>query len=138
MRPGRPRLRHRRRRRSRGFSLIEVLIALVVFSIGVLSLALTVPIASRKIGRAGQQTRASALAAQQAEQLLMTAYGDDDLIAGTHYAPANPIDGRYYVKWAVVDSVPVIGCKRVTVTVSRWSTTLPSEAGVTIVCPQSD
>ncbi len=136
MNPRRP--RPRRHRRARGFSLIEVMIALVVFSIGVLSLALCVPLATRKVGRAGQQTRASALAAQQAEQLLMTAYGDDELIAGTHYSPNNPIDGRYYVRWAVVDSVPVIGCKRVTVTVSRWSSTNASEAGVTIVCPQSD
>jgi prepilin-type N-terminal cleavage/methylation domain-containing protein len=133
-RPRMPRLR----RNADGFSLIEVLIALIVFSIGVLSLALCIPLATRKVGKAGQQTRASTLAAQQAENLLMTAYGDDDLLAGTHTSPNNPIDGRYYVKWAVVDSVPVLGCKRVTVSVSRWSTTQPSEAAVTIVCPQSD
>ena len=123
--------------RSGGFSLIEVIMALVVFGIGVLSLALCVPMASKKIGRAGQQTRASTLAARQAEELLMTPYSNNLLTPGTHNSANNPMEGTYYVKWAVVDSAPVIGCKRITVTVSRWSTSNPSEAAVTIVCPQS-
>jgi prepilin-type N-terminal cleavage/methylation domain-containing protein len=121
-----------------GFSLIEVAVALIVFAIGVLALAICIPMGSRKITRAGQQTRASTLAAQQAEELLMTPYGDNALIAGTHYSAGNPVNGSYYLKWAVVDSAPVVGCKRVTVSVSRWSATKPSEASVTIVCPVSD
>jgi prepilin-type N-terminal cleavage/methylation domain-containing protein len=127
----------RPRGRSRGFSLIEVVIALVVFGIGVLSLVLCVPMASKKIGRAGQQTRASTLAARQAEELLMTPYFNNLLTPGNHSSANNPIDGSYYVKWAVVDSAPVVGCKRITITVSRWDVNNPGEAAVTIVTPQS-
>ncbi len=119
-----------------GFSLIEVLVAMVVFSIGVLSLAICVPAGTRRINAAGQQTRASTLAARQAEELLMTPFGNSALAAGTHTYASNPVDSTYYVTWTVVDSVPVVGCKRVTVRVSRNSTTSRSIAAMTIVKPQ--
>ena len=120
-----------------GFSLIEVMIAMVIFAIGVLSLGVCVPAATKRIGKAGNQTHASTLAAQRAETLLMTPYSDGALTAGTHADAKNPVDGYYYVQWTVTDDQPINACKRIVVNVSRWSTTNPIEAAVTVVCPQS-
>ncbi len=120
-----------------GFSLIEVLVAFVVFAIGVLALAVVIPLGTNRIGRAGRQTTASTLAAQRAEQLLITPYDDGDLLAGSHTDANNPLNTRYYVKWTVTDNQPDTLCKRVLVQVSRGSVSAASEAAVTIVCPQS-
>ncbi len=128
---------HRRRTRESGFTLIEILVALVIFAVGVLSLALVVPSATKRVTNAGIQTRASALAAERAETLLTTPYSHDDLLAGLHLDPANPVDSTYYVRWMVKDDAPIAGCKRVVVSVSRLSAVARAEAAVTIVCPQS-
>jgi prepilin-type N-terminal cleavage/methylation domain-containing protein len=120
-----------------GFSLIEVLVAFVVFAIGVLALAVVIPTGTNRIGRAGRQTTASTLAAQRAELLLTTPYGNDDLLAGAHTDANNPLNTRYYVQWTVTDNQPDTLCKRVLVQVSRGSVSNTAEASVTIVCPQS-
>lgn len=120
-----------------GFSLIEVMIALIVFSIGVLGLAALIPLGTSRIGKAGNQTRASALAAQRSEDLLTTPYGDGDLTDGTHTDAGNPFSGRYYVKWVVEDDQPIVSTKRVTVSVSKNSVNGPVEATIVIVCPAS-
>ncbi len=129
--------RARARHRAAGFSLIEVMIALMVFALGVLSLSLVVPMATKRVTSAGIQTRASSLAAERAETLLTTPYDHGDLTAGTHTDPANPVDGSYYIRWVVTDGQPITGCKRVKVTVSKRSVAARPEAAVTIVCPQS-
>ena len=131
------RLRRARPASEAGFSLIEVLIAFVVFAIGVLSLAVVIPLGSNRIGRAGRQTQASTLAAQRAEQLLITPYGDSDLLAGSHTDSNNPVNRYYYVRWTVTDNQPDSLCKRVLVQVSRNSATATPEASLTIVCPQA-
>jgi len=123
------------RPKSSGFSLIEVMVAMVVFAIGVLSLAVMVPLGSHRIGNAGQQTHASTLAAQRAEILLITKYGDADLTAGVHTDTRNPVDGTYYIQWTVTADSPITSCKKVVIRVSRGSLTNPAQAGVTIVCP---
>lgn len=134
-----PRKDRRRARPIAGFSLVEVLIALIVFAIGVLGLAMVIPAGTKRVSKAGQQTRASQLAAMRAEQLLTTPYDDSDLSAGTHTDGANPHDGRYYIQWNVTDNSPIASCKRVTVTVKRnnTNTLTPVEAQVTVVVPQS-
>ncbi len=126
-----------RARRAAGFSLIEVLIAMVVFAVGVLGLAMVIPAGSNRVGRAGQQTRASQIAAMRAEQLLTTVYDGSNLDAGNHVDAENPYDGAYYVQWDVEEDAPLTGCKRVTVRVSRNSTSGASEARVVIVVPES-
>src|SRR4029434_3366598 len=100
---------------SRGFTLVEVLIALIVFAIGALRVGAVVPLGINGIQAAALQTRASELAAQRAEQLLDTPYDDADLLSGTHQDPANPYERTYYVDLVVYDDQPAAHCKRVTI-----------------------
>ena len=120
-----------------GFSLVEILIALAVFMVGALSLSLVMPLATNRIVKAASQTRASELSADCAERILVTPWDDSDLTSGTHNDPANPRDGAYYVSWAVLDSVPVPNCKRITVSVSRLSVGATALAQVTVVVPRA-
>jgi prepilin-type N-terminal cleavage/methylation domain-containing protein len=137
----RPRSRRKPPRRAAvreaGFSLVEVIIALAVFMVGALTLALVMPMATRRIVTASSQTRASELSAECAEHILVTPWDDADLNAGSHNDPANPHDRVYYVSWAVVDSVPVVNCKRVTINVSRNSVGAATLAQLTVVVPQA-
>ncbi len=126
-----------RRRAQRGFTIIEVMIALVIFATGLLALALCVPMATKHVMKAGSQTRASSIASEMAEELLTIPYGDGDLTSGTHTDPANPHQGIYYVSWVVVDDQPTTGCKRVTVKVSRRSVSSMPEAKLVIVTAQA-
>ncbi len=123
--------------RSAGFTLIEVMIALVIFATGMLALALCVPVASKRIMKSGAQTRSSSLASEAAEELLTVPYGDGQLTAGAHNDAANPHDNLYYVRWVVEDDAPLANCKRITVTVARRSVTATPEASIVVVTPQS-
>lgn len=104
-----------------GFTLVEAMVALVVFSIGILGLAALAPVGSRAVSNAGRQTRASELCSNTAENLLALPYDDPDLTSGAHADPSNPYPGKYYVSWNVEDDQPVANSKRITVTV-RWPT----------------
>ncbi|HUK62198.1 MAG TPA: prepilin-type N-terminal cleavage/methylation domain-containing protein, partial [Dongiaceae bacterium] len=105
------------RARERGFGLIELLMALVVLSIGVLALSAAIPLGLNRIGASHEHTEASELASECAEQLLDTPYFDDDLEAGDHTDPGNPHLNNYYVLWTVEDDQPMVDCKRVTITI---------------------
>ncbi len=122
-----------RRQPDSGFTLIEVMIALVVFAIGVLSLAATIPLGSKRIVSAGQQTRGSAMAAEQAEELLEMPFGDGELTAGAHNHSLNPLPGNYFVQWVVTVDQPVTGCKRIVITASKGSASSRPEATLIIV-----
>ena len=124
-------------RQRAGFTLIEVLIALTVFAVAVLALAMVVPMAGKRIMKSGSQTRASSLASEAAEELLTVPYGDAMLTAGTHDDTANPHNSLYYVRWVVEDNVPVGHCKRITVKVARGSASALPEAKIVVVTPES-
>ena len=102
-----------------GFTLVEVMVALVVFAVGALSMVALFPLGTRSVADAGQQTRASELATTTMERLLVTPYFDPDLDPGAHTATGSPLDDIYHVTWNVEDNAPVSGCKRITITV-RW------------------
>jgi type IV pilus modification protein PilV len=127
----RPRLRP-----EAGLTLIEVLVAVVVFTVGALALVALVPTGMKKVTNSEADTRASALAAERCEQLLITPYDHSDLDAGNHQDDTNPHDGLYDVLWTVEEDQPVTECKRVTVTVERASSTKVL-ARLMIVVPHS-
>ncbi len=99
---------------SRGFSLLEVLIALAIFSLGMLAVgALQFNSTNNNTG-ARIHTQASTLLVDQIERLTALAYDDADLDAGNHSAVQDP----YTVSWAVVDDAPAAGAKMIAVTVT--------------------
>lgn len=121
----------------RGFTLVELAVSLGVFMVGALTLALVMPMATRRLENATMQTRASQLAAECSEHILATPWDHDDLASGTHGDPGNPRDGHYYVRWSVETDQPIVSCKRVTVSVSRGSTAGVALAQIVVVVPRA-
>jgi type IV pilus modification protein PilV len=111
----------RDRRAEAGITLIEVLVAVVVITVGVLALGAVIPTGIHRVTDSESETRASALGSERSEQLLITPYDHEDLDAGAHADDANPHDGLFNVLWNVEVDQPVTDCKRVTVTVQRAS-----------------
>ena len=60
------------RRRSSGFTLIEVVIALVLVAFGLLALSATSALVTREVGSAGARVAASIVARNRVEWLVMT------------------------------------------------------------------
>ena len=125
------------RRAQDGFTLIEVMFAIVIFGIGVMALMACVPMATKRVMSSGAQTKASSLASEAAEELLTVPYGHASLTSGTHNDPANPHDGLYYTRWVVEDNTPITACKRITVTVARGAVSNVPVVRLVVVTPQS-
>ena len=111
----------REQRGSRGFTLIEVLLAMAIFSIGILAVgAMQINSTNSNTG-ARIHTEEYTWVVDQIERLTALGYDDDDLDPND---PADPNDfhsvnqGPYTVSWTVVDDSPVAGAKRIAVTVT--------------------
>jgi len=128
----------RARRHDAGFTLIELFIALAVFSVGVLTLAVIIPAGAKKSNNSGQQSRASEFAAAKAEELLDAPYTDDDLTAGTHTDNDNPFLKQYYREWVVEADQPITNCKRVTIKVHEPTLASPTVAQIVILKALTD
>lgn len=122
-----------RAHRAAGFTLIEIMIAMGVFAVGVLALGAVIPLGIKKSSSSAQQSRASELAASRAEELLHTPFSEPDMDAGSHDDPGNPYTGQYYLRWTVEDDVPISRCKRITIVVNRPTLTSPTVARIRLV-----
>jgi len=109
------RIRHRRDlgwKSADGFSLIEIMVAVIVFSIGVLGLAALFPMAVRNINQGAMLTRATQQAQGKMEDLLDARY---------RYAVTGSDTVNQFVRtWSVAPDSLSDGLTTVRVTV-RWT-----------------
>ena len=102
---------NREKRDSRGFTLIEVLIAIAIFSVGILAVGAMQMNAVNTNTGARIHTEEATWVADQIERLTALNYDNADLTAGDHAV----VQGPYTVSWTVTDDSPVVGTKRIAV-----------------------
>jgi type IV pilus assembly protein PilV len=86
----------------RGFTFVEVLIVIAIFSIGVLAVAIMQVAAINTNASARMSGEATALAANQLESLMALNYEHDDLNPATN--PHELVQGAYTITWNVTES----------------------------------
>lgn len=99
-----------------GFTLIEVLIALTIFAVGLLAVAAMQVSAVKVNSTAGKITTLSTFGMDKVEELSALPYTNAQLTAGNYTDPVTP-DG-YTVSWNVVNNIPANTTKNITVTVT--------------------
>jgi type IV pilus modification protein PilV len=104
-----------------GFTLIEVLIAVAIFAIGILALTSLQAVYIGGNSSARMQTEATTLAAQWLERLKILPYAHDDLDSAGN--PHRQVVGAYRIEWNVADNSPINEVKTIRITVrpaSSW------------------
>ena len=86
----------------KGFSLIEVLIALAIFSIGILAVTSLQVSASLQSRNSSEITEASAIASNQMEELMLRPFDHNDLDPALN--PHTLSLGKYGIQWTVTAS----------------------------------
>lgn len=104
-----------KRRGERGFSLIEMMVAITVLGVGLLALAGLFPIAMNKVTKGDMESRATFYAQGKLEELKSVSW--DQLIA---LVATDVVDTRFQRTWTILENVPAVGMKSVEVVVN-WS-----------------
>jgi prepilin-type N-terminal cleavage/methylation domain-containing protein len=89
-----------------GYTLIETMIAIAIFSIGFLAIA-SLQIAASKTNRAGSEyTQAATIATDRMERLMVLPFDDSDLdpAANPHPDPPDDMQGKYNIQWVVTEA----------------------------------
>ena len=120
--------------KDQGFTLIEVLIAITIFAVGLLAVAAMQTSAITVNSTAGQITTRMTWAQDKLEELMVLPYSDHlledlgDPPSGTdsegesHQETTS--DGYYTISWTVTNNTPISGTKLITVAVTgRGKTT---------------
>ncbi len=104
----------------KGFSLLEVLIAISIFAVGLLALAQMQITSIQGNAFSGRTTDATTLAQDRLEQLMALAYTDADLDDGAHEDTQTVEGVTYTISWNVTDNALINNTKTVIMTVA-WS-----------------
>jgi len=102
----------------KGASVVEILVALVIFGIGLVAAMRMLPQSSGKTTQSRNKTIAVNIAQEKIEELMADGYENADLTAGDHADANNPISGHFNRTWSVTDDTPVSGMKAISVSVS--------------------
>lgn len=105
--------------KSNGFTLVEVLIAIIILSVSLLALAALMSTTAQNTSFGGHITEAATFAQDQLERLRVTTWGDASLNDGAHINNVAPgLSGIGYDRtWTVVTNGNV---KTVTITIN-WT-----------------
>lgn len=102
-----------RRIKNNGFTLLEVLMAMAIFLIGILAVGSMQIAAVEDNASARKRTEAATWAADQAENLMSLPY--------VNILDGGPvIEGAYTIRWDVDENVPLTNTKTITVRVT-WN-----------------
>ena len=110
-------------RKEKGFSILEVMIAIAILTFGILAVASMQTSSMYGNSTANRVTEGTSWAGNKMEELLTIPDTDSQLSIGTH-GPETMISGvsRYDVNWEVIDSVdslnPIEDAKLIIVTVT--------------------
>lgn len=86
----------------RGFTFVEVLIVIAIFSIGILAVA-SLQVTSINVNASARMSgEATALAANQIEALMVSDYNGDAMNPALN--PHEIVDGAYTINWIVTES----------------------------------
>jgi len=142
-----------------GFTILEVLIAIGIFSIGILAVA-AMQVASIKGNAAAQGvTDIAVFATDRLEKLMVLPYNHTDLDAGVHSVAAGNVfldgangdgidndfdgiideggeNGPLTIQWTVVDDMPILDSKTVRVTVRHVAPSVDREVEIIRVIPR--
>lgn len=118
----------------KGFSLIEILIAITVFAIGILAVNMMQVTAIKGNSFANDLTEATTLAQDRMEKLIGLSYidplnndtngnytaglDDADATAADHNDPNNPVNGGYNIFWNIARNYPISNTKEMRVIVT--------------------
>jgi type IV pilus assembly protein PilV len=112
------------RKKEQGFTLVEVMIALAIFSIGILGVAAMQTSSVTGNASAMGYTEGSTWAMDQVEKLMNLPYNHDDLDPDSSPFQTTSPDGVYTIDWTVTQPGPIPKTKQVVVTVS-WNWGFP-------------
>lgn len=101
-----------------GIGLVEIIIAMLIFAIGISAAIQILPVSNASTTRSRNITIATNLAQEKIEEMSGVPFSHGDLAAGTHTDPDNPLKEHFTRSWNVVDDVPLTGMKALDVTVS--------------------
>jgi len=101
---------------NRGFTLIEVMITLAIFSIGILAIAGLQISSINGNSSARIQTEATTLAVERLERLVALPYDHSDLDPSNN--PHQAASGSYTIVWDVNEDVPITLTKTINIRVT--------------------
>lgn len=107
--------------KEKGFTLVEILISLTIFAIGILGIASMQAWGLRGNASAIRHSEAATLATDQIEQLMTVPY--DALISGvpTQTTASTTVQqGNYGITWTVTPDIPIDLTTKITVNVT-WA-----------------
>ena len=118
-------------RLERGFSAVEMMMAIAMLGILMLGFLSVFPMGMRTVAKGERMTVASTLAQDEIERLKNLPDTDPDLVAGNHADPGNPISGVYTRTWTVTDDSPMAGMKSISMDVTYSDNGVPRSVRMT-------